>query len=843
MPLTLPLANKFGGGDDVCPIDGFADLASRLQVLRASFDQFKRAEWSPEVAEYLNFALLDLVPALRSHWVHDRTSFRRSIVVARAALMEDSSSAFCAKVRILINDGHLRSDVAHLLLAVAVCMALEGFLREFNDPSIDLGPSTLASEPARLRIVRDLMCMDPGQFESNICPFEQLLRSDPSDVYGRMTVESKRSYRRRVIDAAGADVTVQKEFACRALQMASNHMSQLTSSTSDRESHIGHWLFHPEPSHFIDSETMLSTNEDRAIPKGFWILSAFAVAIGALMEVSIVGTSMSALPIFALLLAVLYQSLLPTLEFLTLKLRSEAALPVIDFTISGLPEKIQVVVALPTLLVTKDQVKSVLNIAERNFITSNDTQVSIAILTDYCDSKHQMPLEAEAELLSFVATKIDELNARHGVKGTKPFALLHRERIYSASESIWMGRERKRGKLEALNKLILGLGNEFSLGINDAKLVGAKYVLVVDEDCIITLNSVQLLAGALEHPLSCPISNEHGAVIRGHGLLVPFTATLASAVDTWHFSYLFTGPQAIPRSKLKATRNFLFDAVGRCHFPGKGMYNAECFYHACKTIPDSAILSHDTLEAALVRPAYLGAAGILEGFPKSMHGLLARNHRWMRGNIQNAWFSLRPNELGRMPGAYIYVLACQLFSDGVSLLLSVAIIYAMMRSSISLLGVLLTAALFATASTAFKFLGSIAEAIFFRSPLTTPWPAIGASLVRWILFGIQRLSSCLLCSCLFLDAVFRTLNRLCKRRKLLEWSASVEVDAKKSSVSAISLVEVCSSIIAAALLVAEWKTDRLDATSGITLVAWLIYPLLGGFFDGSWTFNGRFTSE
>ena len=43
------------------------------------------------------------------------------------------------------------------------------------------------------------------------------------------------------------------------------------------------------------------------------------------------------------------------------------------------------------------------------------------------------------------------------------FALLHRERRWNPSEGVWMGWERKRGKLHELNRLILA-AQDVSLG-------------------------------------------------------------------------------------------------------------------------------------------------------------------------------------------------------------------------------------------------------------------------------------------------------------------------------------------------------------------------------------------
>lgn len=44
-----------------------------------------------------------------------------------------------------------------------------------------------------------------------------------------------------------------------------------------------------------------------------------------------------------------------------------------------------------------------------------------------------------------------ELNAKYATENYTPFFLFHRPRLWNAQEGIWMGHERKRGKIEELN--------------------------------------------------------------------------------------------------------------------------------------------------------------------------------------------------------------------------------------------------------------------------------------------------------------------------------------------------------------------------------------------------------
>jgi len=58
--------------------------------------------------------------------------------------------------------------------------------------------------------------------------------------------------------------------------------------------------------------------------------------------------------------------------------------------------------------------------------------------------------------VSLAKKRIEELNARYGSPSYSPFLLLHRPRRFNPRERLWMGYERKRGKLAAVNALLRG---------------------------------------------------------------------------------------------------------------------------------------------------------------------------------------------------------------------------------------------------------------------------------------------------------------------------------------------------------------------------------------------------
>ena len=75
------------------------------------------------------------------------------------------------------------------------------------------------------------------------------------------------------------------------------------------------------------------------------------------------------------------------------------------------------------------------------------------------------------------------LNQRYGTKSVGPFHLLLRPRLYNEAQGCWMAWERKRGKLEQLNLMLVeGDGSPFSTHVgNPAALEGLRFVVTVDQ--------------------------------------------------------------------------------------------------------------------------------------------------------------------------------------------------------------------------------------------------------------------------------------------------------------------------------------------------------------------------
>src|SRR5262249_4717587 len=212
-------------------------------------------------------------------------------------------------------------------------------------------------------------------------------------------------------------------------------------------------------------------------------------------------------------------------------------LPRMDFE-QGIPDDCRTLVVVPALLTAHHQIATMITGLELRFVANRDPNLSFGLLTDFGDAKTEH-VEGDDALLELVTSGIDELNARYGNGASGPFFLFHRPRLYNPQEGCWMGRERKRGKIEDLNALLCGERlDRFSRIVGDSsELTTIRYVITLDTDTNLPWGAGWRLVGTAAHPLNRPRFDRVGKrLVRGYAILQPrVSITLRSAQQT-HYS-------------------------------------------------------------------------------------------------------------------------------------------------------------------------------------------------------------------------------------------------------------------------------------------------------------------
>ncbi len=144
---------------------------------------------------------------------------------------------------------------------------------------------------------------------------------------------------------------------------------------------------------------------------------------------------------------------------------------------------------------------------EVRFLANRDEYLQFGLLTDFRDA-HDETLAQDEALLRLAKNRIEALNqkyrsAENGAKGDA-FFLFHRPRRWNPEERLWMGYERKRGKLAELNSLLRGGSKDcFSLIVGPTDVLSSvKYVITLDTDTQLPRDSARQFVAAMAHPLN-----------------------------------------------------------------------------------------------------------------------------------------------------------------------------------------------------------------------------------------------------------------------------------------------------------------------------------------------------
>ena len=255
-----------------------------------------------------------------------------------------------------------------------------------------------------------------------------------------------------------------------------------------------------------------------------------------------------------------------------------------------------------------------------------------ALAADLPESK-QTPPPGGAAALAAAAREIEALNEKYG----GGFFLLTRDSVFSRRDGLWRPYERKRGAMEALARLVCGKVSSLRCAAGDRHALHANYILCLDADSFLTPGSARALIGAALHPLNRPVVSDR-RVVRGHGLIHPRMTTELECAMATDFARLHIGQGGTEPYGLLSPELF-FDLFGRGGFAGKGLIDAHA-YLACLEgrIPGERVLSHDTIEGAYLRGAYMGDVELTDTAPVNAAGWFRRLERWTRGDWQNLSF-------------------------------------------------------------------------------------------------------------------------------------------------------------------------------------------------------------
>jgi len=487
---------------------------------------------------------------------------------------------------------------------------------------------------------------------------EAVLREDPAEVYGQMDFRSCDSYREAVQELSRFSNKPEEEIAEIAVKMARAGLSRFPAGSrrAQRHGHVGYYL--------VDKGRVYLEKEIEYQPQGMAYVRAVLLEAPALFYFLGVEFCIFAILLFILsgiqvgvpFVAATLLFLLPVSEAaievinpFILFLLPPRVLPRMDFS-RGIPDSCMTIVAVPTLLISKDQVEDLVRSLEIRYLGNVDANLLFALLTDPPDSAQ--PFDEKDHLVAFCSNLIEQLNAKYGREGSGCFFLLHRNRTFNEAEKTWMGWERKRGKLLDFNELLRGGQDSFPVKVgNVALLRRVRYVITLDSDTQLPRDSAKRLVGAMAHPLNQALIDPQTNTVReGYGVLQPRVGVSVNSVNRSRLAYIYSGQTGLD-IYTNAVSDVYQDLFAEGIFTGKGIYEVDVFRQVLGgRFPSNAILSHDLIEGAYSRTGLITEVEIIDDYPSHFSAHSRRKHRWVRGDWQILrWlFNKVPDANGRI---------------------------------------------------------------------------------------------------------------------------------------------------------------------------------------------------
>ncbi len=756
------------------------------------------------------------------------------------------------------------------------------------------GQVTISNSIGSLRF---LGTMDWREFVEDTSHVERLLRQDAADVYCKMDFVTRDSYRHVVEklakntifpQSASVEVlnpsallsqtpTLEVMVAKQALLLSQSAATTL--GTNSRAAHIGYYFVGEglptlEKAIHIRYHWLVKLGHRcKRMPLRLYLglIMMLTLAFSVLVLANSFANGLTGgLFVLVVLLMTFCSSQLATalVNWLITLWAKPRSLPRMDFS-KGIPTSASTLVVVPTMLVNAQNIEHLCEALEVSYLANRDDNLRFCLLTDFVDAQTETTAADEA-LIQQASFAIMRMNHQYAsavasmsafsipIYNATPFLLLHRPRRWNAQEQLWMGYERKRGKLADLNTLLRGRLEAdsqqlFSTIIGDTQgLASIKYVITLDTDTQLPRDSARQFVATMAHPLNhAEFDKNQQRVIQGYGILQPrVVATLPSANASFYEK--LCGGEAGIDPYTRSVSDVYQDLFQEGSFIGKGIYEVETFERALQgQFPENRILSHDLLEGCYARAGLISDIQLHEAYPSLYSADVARRHRWIRGDWQLlAWLfpmvPVRKNASAKIyPDNHIQVTSdISLQSNPLSTLSRWKILDNLRRSLISpalilllLLGwiILPSTWLWSSAVVAILFVPSLVASCF-DILIKPPEVRLRQHLFSTLHSTKQHLTHATL-NLIFLpyetfyslDAIFRTLWRMLITHKLmLQWSPSSDAN---SQANANLLTSVRTMWVAPVLVLATTCTLIIVRPIALPvalpfLAFWLSSPLI-----------------
>ena len=484
------------------------------------------------------------------------------------------------------------------------CAAVNALANLFSESSSQ-SPTSLSAMQIVV-LLNSLRSLNTDSINAKLNPLEEVFSNDPTGDYAEMNAPTKRLY--RLLTSRIAQKRGDGELAA-----ASGFIEQ----AKKENRHVGFCVFEEYKRLFP------------SISPRFYRLSLLLFSFAVSAVCALYSRVWWLAPVFPV---TVYAAVKPLFDFFLLNGHEITYLPRLSNTSSGVLNS-KTVIVLSTLLSDIESVDELKKRLEDIRLTNSEKNIFVCAL---CDLKHGKSdsLPDDSAIKSALENAVSALNNEYG----NYFSAFVRKRVYSKTQGVFMGKERKRGAVEALMRFAGSLpDNSFSSVFgNSQSVIGADFFLALDFDTRPHMESAAGLVSIALHPLNRPVLSKSGKRIEsGYGIISPRVVTTLKSSLRSPFTKAVGGTGSTTAYDTMSA-NLYQDVFSEGIFCGKGLIDVKCYLKCCKDVfPHEKILSHDILEGALLRTAYASDICFTETFPKTVSSYFKRLDRWIRGDIQN----------------------------------------------------------------------------------------------------------------------------------------------------------------------------------------------------------------
>ena len=379
---------------------------------------------------------------------------------------------------------------------------------------------------------------------------EDILKRDPADVYIKMDYKTKEYYRNEIKQISERTKISELYIAKKAVELSNRYVDK-ENVENRKKSHIGYYLISDGKNELLNNLGIKNKKYISNMTKAkmyiflvYFITTILVLLLGEYIyytKRNIIATIITAIVMYIPVSEITQQ----LINYILNKKVKPTIIPKMDFN-GGIPKEYATFVVIPTIVDSKEKVIDLMKKLEVYYLANKSENMYFALLGDCTSSKNENE-DFDDEVIKAGLDEVKKLNKKYCSsfdKNYPKFNFVYRQRTWNPKEKCYLGWERKRGLLCQFNEFLVDGINKFRINTitnyvttlskekvqekNTSELNSnfisnrIKYVITLDSDTNLSLETGLELVGAMAHILNEPILDKNkNIVVDGYGLMQP----------------------------------------------------------------------------------------------------------------------------------------------------------------------------------------------------------------------------------------------------------------------------------------------------------------------------------